>query len=168
MQALRVPWKITLVVHLTPVFKRILDQEHKRSSLVPADYRGSRGNQTSDLADEFSLPIARETRRVLGMSGTMGGSDVSCYQGPDPDASDPDSDVPDELRFILASLSDRNSVAESLSFQDDEENTVSKPLSPNPPADPLTTRSFFKCSSSVAITCLPCFPHRRRAKPIRY
>ena len=68
---------------LTPVFKRIHDQERKRSSLIPADYRGSRGSQTSELADEFSLPMARETSKVLGMSGTMGGSDISCYQGPD-------------------------------------------------------------------------------------
>jgi hypothetical protein len=28
--------------------------------LVPADYRGSRGSQTSELADDFSLPIARD------------------------------------------------------------------------------------------------------------
>ena len=126
---------------LTPVFKRIHDQERKRSSLVPADYKGSRGSQTSELADEFSLPMARETRKVLGMSGTMGGSDVSCYQGPDPDASDPDSDVPDELRFILATHSDRNSLAESLSFLDDQDETVSKPLSPNPPADALPAPS---------------------------
>ena len=141
---------------LTPVFKRILDQERKRSSLVPADYRGRRGSQTSEtseLADEFSLPIARETRKVLGMSGTMGGSDVSCYQGPDPDSSDPDSDVPDELRFILATHSDRNSVAESLSLQDDQENTISKPLSPNPPADPLPVPS----SSAPPALQLPVF-----------
>ena len=115
---------------LTPVFKRIHDQERKRSSLVPADYKGNRDSQASELADEFSLPIARETRKVLGMSGTMGGSDVSCCKGPDPDASDPDSDVPDELRFILATHSDRNSVAESLSFQDDQEAPTPKPISP--------------------------------------
>jgi hypothetical protein len=73
------------------------------------------------------------------MSGTMGGSDISCYQGPDPDASDPDSDVPDELRVILASHSDRNSMAESLSFRDDQdEDTLSKPLSPTP-TDTLPT-----------------------------
>ena len=65
---------------LTPVFKRIHDQERKRSSLVPADFRGSQGSQTSELADKFSLPIAHEMKKVLGMSGTMGGSDVSCYR----------------------------------------------------------------------------------------
>jgi serine/arginine repetitive matrix protein 2 len=138
---------------LTPVFKRIHDQERKRSSLVPSDLRGSQGSQTSDLADEFSLPIVRETRKVLGMSGTMGGSDVSCYQGPDPDASDPDSDVPDELRYILASHSDRNSVAESFSFRDDQDNTVSTTSSPGPPTDPLPVPS----SSSPPALQLPVF-----------
>ena len=122
---------------LTPVFKRIHDQERRRSSLVPTEHKGSRGSQASHVTDDFTLPIARETRKVLGMSGTMGGSDVSCYQGPDPDASDPDSDVPDELRFILATHSDRNSVAESLSFQDDQESPASEPFSSNPPAEEL-------------------------------
>ena len=137
---------------LTPVFKRIHDQERKRSSLVPADFRGSRGSQTSELADDFSLPIARETRKNLGMSGTMGGSDVSCYQGPNLDASDPDSDVPDELRFILATHSDRNSVAESLSFLDDQDETISKPLVPSPPAEALPTPS-----STPPVLQLPVF-----------
>ena len=113
---------------LTLVFEHIHDQECKRSSLVPVDFRGSRGSQTSELADDFSLPIACEMRKNLGMSGMMGGSDVSCYQGPDLDALDPDSDVPDELRFILATHSGRNSVAKSLSFLDDQDETVSKPL----------------------------------------
>ena len=127
---------------LTPVFKRIHDQERKRSSLIPADYkgsRGSRGSQTSGLADEFSLPIARETRKVLGMSGTMGGSDISCYQGPELDVSDPDSDVPDELRFLLATHSDRDSIAESLSFQDDQEDHAPKPSAAKSSADELPT-----------------------------
>jgi serine/arginine repetitive matrix protein 2 len=137
---------------LTPVFKRIHDHERKRSSLIPVD-RGSLGSQTSNLTDEFSLPIARETRRVLGMSGTIGGSHVSCFQGPNPDLSDSDSDAPDELRVILASHSDRNFVAESLSFQDDEEGTVSKPLSPNPPTDALPIPS----SSPLPSLQLPVF-----------
>jgi hypothetical protein len=61
----------------------------------------------------------------------MGGSDILCYQGPDPDASDPDSDVPDKLRFILATHSDRNSV---ISFQDDQESSASTSSCNNPPA----------------------------------
>ena len=71
----------------------------------------------------------------------------------DPDASDPDSDVPDELQFILTSHSDRKSVAESLSFRDDQDDTVSKPLSPSPPADPLP----IPCSSAPPTLPLPVF-----------
>ncbi|KAF8148662.1 hypothetical protein B0H34DRAFT_802878 [Crassisporium funariophilum] len=128
---------------LTPVFKRISDSERKRSSLVPADYRGSRGSRSSRGSqasygspnDEFSLPIAREARRVLGMSGTMGGSDVSCYQEPEADSSDPDSDVPDELRFILATHSERGSVA-SLSFQEVRDALpAQRSVSPESPVD---------------------------------
>lgn len=74
------------------------------------------------------------------MSGMMGGSDVSYYQGLDLDMSDPNS----ETHF------DRNSMAESLSFWDDQENNVSKPwpLSPDPPTDPLPIRllPFFYAS----------------------
>ena len=50
------------------------------------------------------------------MSGTMGGT-----TGPEPDESDPDSDVPDELRFLLATHSNRGSVVESLSPGDEDE-----------------------------------------------
>jgi serine/arginine repetitive matrix protein 2 len=122
------------------------------------------------------------------MSGTMGGSGVSCYQGPDPDVSDPDSDVPDELRVILAS-SDRNSVAKSLSFRDDQEDALSKPLSPNPPTDTLPTppasappalqfpvfhasliddkQNQYEIDGMIAVTRFPCFSHRRQAKLVQ-
>ena len=56
-------------------------------------------------------------------------NNISCYQEPDPDAPDPDSDVPDELCFIFASYSDRNSVAELLFFQGNQENPTLKPSS---------------------------------------
>ncbi|KAF8867965.1 hypothetical protein CPB84DRAFT_1810241 [Gymnopilus junonius] len=69
------------------------------------------GDQLQDFNKEYTFPIARETRKVLGMSGTMGGSDVSCYGVGEPlDVSDPDSDVPDELRVILKESEDRKSV----------------------------------------------------------
>ena len=48
---------------LTPVSKPIHDHEHRRSSLVPADYKGSRESQAGDLGDEFSLPIPCERGR---------------------------------------------------------------------------------------------------------
>ncbi|KAG2024130.1 hypothetical protein CC2G_001714 [Coprinopsis cinerea AmutBmut pab1-1] len=57
-------------------------------------------DKRDDQVEEGRVPITREARRILGMSGTMGGSDVSAYQV-EIDESDPDSDVPEELRYIL-------------------------------------------------------------------
>ena len=135
---------------LTPVFKRLQDAEDpKRASLCPADYRGKHFRILSDSSPElddlygesFSVPIAREVRKALGMSGTLGGSDVSRYDGPPPDASDPDSDVPEELKFILAAHSDRESLAESLCFQEEHGTPVLSPTAPSfsapPPSEPL-------------------------------
>jgi len=50
------------------------------------------------------------------MSGIMGGS-----TGPEPDESDLDCDVPDELRFVLATHANRGSVVESLSSRNEDE-----------------------------------------------
>ncbi|PPQ91217.1 hypothetical protein CVT25_001175 [Psilocybe cyanescens] len=63
-------------------------------------------DQEQQTQTEYSIPISRETRRVLGLSGTMGGSDVSMYHDEELDETDEDSDVPDELRCILAAGSD--------------------------------------------------------------
>jgi len=123
---------------LTPVFKGIHNSEkeegHKCSSLIPPDHRkstntskqstrsdwsstSSYGNPLADsYAESYSVPITRKRRRALGMSGTMGGT-----TGPESDESDPDSDVPDELRFLLATHSNRGSVVESLSPGDEDE-----------------------------------------------
>ncbi|KAH9487444.1 hypothetical protein JR316_0001520 [Psilocybe cubensis] len=112
---------------LTPVFQRIQEFESiqkgddanlgvSKSSRGSRSSKGSRssyGSQiTSNLSyannveeEELRIPISREMRRALGMSGTMGGSDVSMYRDEaeaELDASDPDSDVPNELRCILA------------------------------------------------------------------
>ncbi|KAJ7837354.1 hypothetical protein B0H14DRAFT_3460150 [Mycena olivaceomarginata] len=46
---------------------------------------------------------SREAKCVLRMGGTMGGSDASGYEVQELDASDPDSDILDELQVILAS-----------------------------------------------------------------
>ncbi|KAK0448447.1 uncharacterized protein EV420DRAFT_843673 [Desarmillaria tabescens] len=75
-----------------PIFMR------KRASLG-ADKRASR--TSTDHDDTASRrPLAPGARKMLGMRGTMGGSDVSAY-AEDVDVSDPDSDIPDELQFIL-------------------------------------------------------------------
>ena len=70
-------------------------------------------------------------------------NNISCYQEPDPDAPDPDSDVPDELCFIFASYSDRNSVAELLFFQGNQENPTPKPSSATPPVDNFICTDLF-------------------------
>ncbi|KAF6758956.1 hypothetical protein DFP72DRAFT_164935 [Ephemerocybe angulata] len=62
--------------------------------------KGSRGKLSVGGAEENRAPMSREARRLLGMSGTMGGSDASAWSV-QLDESDPDSDVPEELRSIL-------------------------------------------------------------------
>ncbi|KAK0232546.1 hypothetical protein IW262DRAFT_1725 [Armillaria fumosa] len=75
-----------------PIFMR------KRASLGAV----KRVSRTSSEHDDttFRRPLAPGARKMLGMRGTMGGSDVSAY-AQDVDVSDPDSDIPDELQFIL-------------------------------------------------------------------
>lgn len=75
-----------------PIFMR------KRASLG-ADKRASRASIEHDDTT-FRRPLAPGARKMLGMRGTMGGSDVSAY-AEDVDVSDPDSDIPDELQSIL-------------------------------------------------------------------
>ena len=96
---------------LPPVFKHIRDSEVlKRASLFTADDKGKHNSDVcSREPDDQSLtvPLAREVRKALGGSGTLGSSDMSGYSKSQLDASDPDTDVPDELKFILAAHSDR-------------------------------------------------------------
>ncbi|KAF5376919.1 hypothetical protein D9615_007315 [Tricholomella constricta] len=118
-----------------PVFKRVAGHRRQRSSLALMDddeYNGQRsrgGSRKSD--DNDTVPIPPETRRILGMSGTMGGSDVSGYAVPELDASDPDSDIPDELQHILSNQSDDG---DTMSYHDDHD--VSLPTSPVEPESP--------------------------------
>ncbi|KAI6113748.1 hypothetical protein EDD16DRAFT_1802786, partial [Pisolithus croceorrhizus] len=73
----------------SPVFKKGQGHARKRSSLVPIQDQSG------------SLPIPPEARRNLGLTGTMGGS-VGSTAEQEFDASDPDSDIPDELQVILS------------------------------------------------------------------
>jgi len=70
--------------------------------------------QRAGEEDEHTIPILPEARRLLGMNGTLGGADTSIEL----DASDPDSDVPDELRMILSSSRGQAAIEENdtLSF----------------------------------------------------
>ncbi|KAF7982388.1 hypothetical protein HWV62_28475 [Athelia sp. TMB] len=75
----------------SPIFKRARGHVRQRSSLVPADLQSAK------------QPMPKEVKRALGMGGTMGGSDCSAYMPQEEvDASDPDSDIPEELQVILA------------------------------------------------------------------
>jgi hypothetical protein len=73
------------------------------------------------------------------MPGTLGGSGASCYSVPELDASDPDSDIPDELQNILNANSDRGSDDDTFDFSkrfirdEDDSNDVERPRSVLPP-----------------------------------
>ena len=89
----------------SPVFKKAAGHQRKPSSLVPADHAHLRcdvdvaGKITSERDDSQSLPISPDARRNLGLEGTLGGS----VGAQELDASDPDSDIPNELQAILSS-----------------------------------------------------------------
>ncbi|KIK67170.1 hypothetical protein GYMLUDRAFT_69362 [Collybiopsis luxurians FD-317 M1] len=102
-----------------PVFRPTHGHTRNRSSLLSNQ---SSGSQDNNIEEDFtaSRPLAPGARRQLGMKGTMGGSDVSAYAVDELDASDPDSDIPDELQVILATKSPRgsvHSVEDTLSFR---------------------------------------------------
>ncbi|KAF8839757.1 hypothetical protein BDN67DRAFT_736710 [Paxillus ammoniavirescens] len=85
----------------SPVFKKAHGHARKRSSLVPIERVRPVGHADKAL-DSPSLPIPPEARRNLGLTGTMGGS-IGSNAEQEYDASDPDSDIPDELQVILSS-----------------------------------------------------------------
>lgn len=109
----------------SPVFKCAHGHARKRSSLVPADLKNSQGSLWKTTGSP-SMPIPPEAKRVLGLAGTMGGSVTSCHAAPELDANDPDSDIPDELQFILSGQSDEESMRsldDTLSFRPDAPKT---------------------------------------------
>ncbi|KAG6810305.1 hypothetical protein H0H92_012482 [Tricholoma furcatifolium] len=78
---------------LGPVFRRAVPEPGP--GLVAMDVDADKDNDT--------VPIPPGARRILGMGGTMGGSDVSAY-GDSYVASvdaEEDSDIPDELQAVL-------------------------------------------------------------------
>ena len=56
----------------------------------------SRNKSSLDSNKLFSIPMASETKVELGLRGTMGSTSL-----PDVNPEDPDSDIPQELQFIL-------------------------------------------------------------------
>ncbi|KAF9219060.1 hypothetical protein BS17DRAFT_439592 [Gyrodon lividus] len=86
----------------SPVFKKAHGHSRKRSSLVPIERLRPVAHPDHDKGiDSPSLPIPPEARRSLGLAGTMGGS-IGSNMEQEYDASDPDSDIPDELQVILS------------------------------------------------------------------
>ncbi|KAF9560634.1 hypothetical protein CPC08DRAFT_466596 [Agrocybe pediades] len=134
---------------LTPVFTRMNeDGDHQRRSISPSarltpnmsfsprssvcsrasrashSSKGSESSYGSRIHPLLRAGIREEEDMIPG--GTFGGSDISAYgrsSDVEIDASDPDSDVPDELRYILAGSSDRGSVVGELDNHDVADDT---------------------------------------------
>ncbi|KAL1747929.1 hypothetical protein HDZ31DRAFT_60801 [Schizophyllum fasciatum] len=109
--------------------------------------RRSRLSQESVLSTHSRLPITSETKRVLGMSGTMGGSDTSAYKPEEMDGSDPDSDIPEELQVILHNSD--NEMDDTMSFPAGHSKPPPSPgLPPElplpPPAEELPVLPMFR------------------------
>lgn len=68
----------------------------------------SRNKSSLDSSRLFGIPMASETKIELGLRGTMGSTSL-----PDVNPEDPDSDIPQELQFILTSNEDHT---DTLSF----------------------------------------------------
>ncbi|TCD61190.1 hypothetical protein EIP91_008796, partial [Steccherinum ochraceum] len=82
----------------TPVFKR--SNGHIRAGSV-FSVMGHKKSSASSYRSSLASSISSETKKVLGMTGTLGGSTE-----PSVDPEDPDSDIPDELQVILSGQSD--------------------------------------------------------------
>ena len=139
-----------------PVFRKAHRHERKQSLLAPAELQQSKQNHVE------SMPMASETKRNLGMSGTMGSSAGSAYArallGDATDARDVDSDIPDDLKAILAGRRADDSsefVEDTLSYR--PECTDGSPVSlsmTGPPTIPLpdiVTSSASSCAPTVEV-----------------
>ncbi|KAH8096901.1 hypothetical protein BXZ70DRAFT_895536 [Cristinia sonorae] len=82
------------------IFKR--GNAHIRAGSVFSVMGHKRSNGSSHSASSaLNASISSATKKVLGMSGTLGGSTE-----PSVNPEDPDSDIPDELQVILSGQSD--------------------------------------------------------------
>ncbi|KAK2467490.1 hypothetical protein APHAL10511_000345 [Amanita phalloides] len=87
-----------------------------------------------DPAETGKVRRVPETRRMLGMSGSLGAPDEA-------DGSDPDPDMPNELQFILSNNTDGASIRSVPADDDDDTFSFPRPLdrrgSGPPPMIPL-------------------------------
>ncbi|KAG1849200.1 hypothetical protein F4604DRAFT_1811164 [Suillus subluteus] len=117
----------------SPVFKKARGHERKPSSLMPVEHvhLQLRCDTTDDIPKQLDSPrllILPDARRNLGLAGTLGGS----VGGQELDASDPDSDIPDELQIILSSSD--HEADDTLSFNPNL--TTAHPPLPSPGLPP--------------------------------
>ncbi|KAJ7366506.1 hypothetical protein DFH08DRAFT_948536 [Mycena albidolilacea] len=99
---MRAPSSLTFGSRLSSGFVEDADTLFVRE-LPPVFTRGHARNRLSLLPDRRAVAEAQSGQhRVLGMGGTMGGSAGLGYEEQKLDASDPDSDIPNELQVILS------------------------------------------------------------------
>ena len=123
---------------LTPVFRRMQEEDRRRSSLGSFDSRSTRASNGSSVSAAFSLSSEKHDRPVrMSMPGTLGGSG-DCTE------TDIDSDVPDELKDIIraqAQFSNSFGEDQSLDEVDQDDDSVELGRSKAPDAD-FETPSF--------------------------
>ncbi|KAG2030786.1 hypothetical protein BDR03DRAFT_161432 [Suillus americanus] len=118
----------------SPVFKKARGHERKPSSLVHAEHAHLQlrcDTTTDDIPKPLDSPgllILPDARRNLGLAGTLGRS----VGRQELDASDPDSDIPDELQIILSSSD--HEADDTLSFNPNL--TIMHPPLPSPGLPP--------------------------------
>ncbi|KAF7297196.1 hypothetical protein MIND_00952700 [Mycena indigotica] len=135
---------------LPPVFTR---HTRNRSSLLPDAQPSPRSSKGSNNG----MPLARGAKRVLGMAGTLGGSHASDYEEQELDASDPDSDIPNELQVILSASRATSPVDDTLSFFPSTSANTSLPSPGLPPGDLPPLPPSPRISSSPPQLQLPIF-----------
>ncbi|KAH9913689.1 uncharacterized protein BXZ73DRAFT_81864 [Epithele typhae] len=143
----------------TPVFSRAHGAGHVRrgSSLVPMNSKGSVGSLR-----RMGVQLTSETRKVLGMGGTLGGSTE-----PSVDPEDPDSDIPDELQVILSGQSDEEGATRPLTPFDDTLSFRPPPSPGSPPKSALPTPdvSVYASNEEARIPVFQLFdPQAKRAE----
>ncbi|KAJ3528411.1 hypothetical protein NMY22_g9426 [Coprinellus aureogranulatus] len=104
--------------HAFEAVKTIGKGSRKSSKMSTASSRSAGSKRSGPL--ERGVPISKEARRMLGMSGTMGGSVVSGHHVELDDNSDPDYDVPEELKRILKKDSSDTISYQSVHIHDGE------------------------------------------------
>ncbi|CAL1710495.1 unnamed protein product [Somion occarium] len=103
-------------------------------------------------SNEGSMPLAPEAKKVLGLTGTLGGS---ASTEPPVDPEDPDSDIPDELQVIIAGQSDEEftrNFDDTVSFH-----RISPPPSPAESSRSIELPPVVVTTAMTAVASVPVF-----------